>query len=127
MASDPRPYDQFVINTYSDYKHAMNVTTTDMFWGYSDKIIVNDEFKFDYYISHHSTDKKSNHAWLNGNKYDGVFLFSKKSPVSEEEITFRQLNEKIDHEQVASVPKNFERFTVETYEEYLEAVKSCGK
>ena len=126
MASDPRPYDQFVVNTYSDYKHAMNVTTTDMFWGYSDKIIVNDEFKFDYYISHHSTDKKSNHAWLNGNKYDGVFLFSKKSPVSEEEITFRQLNEKIDHEQVASVPKNFERFTVETYEEYLEAVKSCG-
>jgi hypothetical protein len=126
MASDPRSYDQFVINSYSDYKHALNVTTTDMFWGYSDKIIVNDEFKFDYYISHHSTDKKSNHAWLNGNKYDGVFLFSKKSPVSEEEIIFRQLKEKIDHKQIASVPKNFERFTVETYEEYLEALKSCG-
>ena len=33
-----------------------------MFWGYNNQIIIDKDFKFDYYISHHSSDKKSNHA-----------------------------------------------------------------
>lgn len=126
MASNPRPYDCFEINNYYDYQSALQKSTTHLFWGYSNQIIINEDFKFDYYISHHSSDRKSNHAWLNGNKYNGVFLFSKNSPVTEKEIIFRELEHKIDHEEVASVPKDFERFNIDTYEQYKSAIASCG-
>ena len=126
MASNPRPYDIFEINNYYDYLNAMDKSTTDMFWGYSNQIIIDENFKFDYYINHHSSDKKSNHAWLNGNNYNGVFLFSKSKQVTEEEIVFRDIKEKIEHKEVASVPKNFERFTIYKYEQYKNALEHCG-
>ena len=126
MASDPRVYDVFPINNYQDYEFALQRSTTHMFWGYSDKILINEDFNFSYYISHHSSDRKVNHAWLNGNKYDGVFLFSKDSIVTKDEILYKQLKEKIDHEEVVSVPKNFERFTISSYEQYISALHSCG-
>ena len=125
-ASEPKPYDKFVINNYYDYKNALKKSTTEMFWGYSNQIVIDDNFKFDYYISHHSSDRKSNHAWLNGNNYNGIFLFSKHSPTTEEEIVFRDLKEKILHEEIASMPKDFERFTIDTYEQYKSALESCG-
>ena len=126
LASNPRQYDRFVINNYEDYKYAAEVSTTNMFWGYSDNIVIDEKFKFDYYISHHSSEQKSNHAWLNGNKYDGVFLFSKQALVSKEEIEHKELKQKIDHDIVASGPKDYEKFIIENYEQYKSAFHSCG-
>ena len=126
MASVPKKYDQFVVNNYYDYKNALEKSTTEMFWAYNNQIVVDDDFKFDYYISHHSSDRKSNHAWLNANNYNGIFLFSKNSPVTEEEIVFKDLKEKILHEEIASMPKDFEKFTIDTYEQYKSALESCG-
>ena len=126
MASNPKPYDIFQINNYNDYLEAIEKTTTDMFWGYNNQIIIHSDFNFDYYISHHSSDKKSNHAWLNGNNYNGVFLFSKTKPVSEEEILFRDIKEKIEHDTVASMPKDFEKFKIDTYDEYKNALDVCS-
>ena len=126
MASNPKPYDIFQINNYNDYLEAIEKTTTDMFWGYNNQIIIHIDFNFDYYISHHSSDKKSNHAWLNGNNYNGVFLFSKTKPVSEEEILFRDIKEKIEHNTIASMPKDFEKFKIDTYDEYKNALDVCS-
>ena len=126
MASNPKPYDIFQINNYNDYLEAVEKTTTDMFWGYNNQIIIHSDFNFDYYISHHSSDKKSNHAWLNGNNYNGVFLFSKTNPVSEEEILFRDIKEKIEHNTIASMPKDFEKFKIDTYDEYKNALDVCS-
>ncbi len=126
MASNPKPYDIFQINNYNDYLEAIEKTTTDMFWGYNNQIIIHSDFNFDYYISHHSSDKKSNHAWLNGNNYNGVFLFSKTNPVSEEEILFRDIKEKIEHDTIASMPKDFEKFKIDTYDEYKNALDVCS-
>ena len=126
MASNPKPYDIFQINNYNDYLEAIEKTTTDMFWGYNNQIIIHSDFNFDYYISHHSSDKKSNHAWLNGNNYNGVFLFSKTNPVSEEEILFRDIKEKIEHDTIASMPKDFEKFKIDTYNEYKNALDVCS-
>jgi len=125
MASNPKPYDKFEINNYYDYQQALKKSTTELFWGYNDQIEINKSFKFDFYISHHSSDRKTNHAWLNSNKYNGVFLFSKQSPVTEEEIKFKDLNKKIEHEAVASVPKQFERFVIGNYKEYQQALSKC--
>ena len=126
MASNPKPYDIFQINNYNDYLEAIEKTTTDMFWGYNNQIIIHSDFNFDYYISHHSSDKKSNHAWLNGNNYNGVFLFSKTNLVSEEEILFRDIKEKIEHDTIASMPKDFEKFKIDTYDEYKNALDVCS-
>ncbi len=126
MASNPKPYDIFQINNYNDYLEAIEKTTTDMFWGYNNQIIIHSDFNFDYYISHHSSDKKSNHAWLNGNNYNGVFLFSKTNSVSEEEILFRDIKEKIEHDTIASMPKDFEKFKIDTYDEYKNALDVCS-
>lgn len=126
MASNPRQYDKFIINTYEQYQEALKASTTEMFWGIPNTVILDDNFKFDYYISHDSADRKSNHVWLNGNKYDGVVLFSKDCVVSEKEIKYKFLANRIEHEEVASYPKDFERFTIDNYEQYKRALENCG-
>ncbi len=124
MSSAPRQYDRFEINNYAQYLEALEKTTTDMFWGVPQDIEITNHSVFDYYISHHSQDRTHNHVWLNGNKYDGVTLFSKESTVTEKEIEYRFLANRIEHDTVVSQSKKFERFTVDTYQDYLEALKN---
>lgn len=121
MASNPRPYDQFEINNYEQYLEALEKTTTEMFWGVPQDIEISDNSVFDYYIDHQSQLRKSNHVWLNGNKYDGVVLYSKHAPVTPKEIEYRFLSNRIEHEKTVSQSKKFERFTIDTYQDYLDA------
>lgn len=123
MASNPSQYDRFEINTYEQYQQALDNSTTDLFWGVSQDIEITDDTVFDFYISHQSNDRKTNHVWLNGNKYDGVVLFSKHSPVTQKEIEYKFLSNRIEHDQVVSQNKKFERFVIDTYQDYLEAIK----
>ena len=76
-ASVPKKFDVFVIDTYKDYLTAVNKSTTEMFWGVPSDIDICKDFDFNFYIPHESTDRNSNHSWLNGNKFDGINLFSK--------------------------------------------------
>ena len=124
MASNPKVFDKFTINNFDQYQEAFNKSTTDMFWGIPNDIIVNEDFKFDYYINHHSTDRKSNHAWLNGKQYNGVVLYTKHTLLTEDEINFKEIKEKIDHTEVASMPKDFNKFKIDTYEQYESAFYS---
>ena len=121
-ASTPRPFDRFTINTYEDYLFAYENSTTDMFWGVPDDIIIQDDSVFNFYIPHESSDRKSNHSWLNGEHFDGLNLFSKHSKVIEKEITYRFLANKIEHNKVVSIPKAYEIFDIETYEDYQDAL-----
>jgi len=123
IASTPKQYDKFVINNYADYLKALEQSTTDMFWGIPSDVNVIDESVFDFYIPHESTDRKTNHAWLNGDTYDGITLFSKYANVIEKEIEYRFITNKIEHNSVVSEPKPYEIFNVETYEDYQEALK----
>jgi len=127
LASNPRKYDKFEMDNYQSYLHMMRHSTTDLFWGIPKDIVIDDNFKFDFYIPYHNVaDKKQNHAWLNGNKYDGIYLFSKEAIITENEFNYRFLVNKIEHDVVASKPKDFERFTIDTYEQYRSAIESCG-
>lgn len=124
MASKPRVYDRFEINTYEQYQEALRKTTTDLFWGVPPDIEILDEDIFNFYIDHQSQLRKSNHVWLNGNKYDGVVLYSKQSPVTAKEIEYRFLSNRIEHDTVVSRSKQFEKFTVDTYNDYLQATQN---
>jgi len=124
MASTPREYDRFEINNYEQYKEALEKTTTELFWGVPNDIEILDESIFNFYISHQDSKRKSNHAWLNGNKYDGLILFSKHAPVTEKEIEYRFLANRIEHDKIVSQSKQFDQFTIDTYDDYIDALKN---
>lgn len=123
MASTPRPYDVFEINTYDQYVHALNSSTTEMFWGIPQDVEVKEDFDLSYTIPVGSNDLKSNHVYLNGKRYDGVVLYSKNAPVTEKEIQYRFLSNRIEHPVQASVSKKFEKFVINSYHDYVEAKK----
>ena len=125
-ASVPKKYDIFTVDNYEDYLNAFENSTTEMFWGIPSDVNVVDGFDFSFYIPHESTDRNSNHSWLNGENFDGINLFTKKFKAIEKEINFRFLTNKIEHDEVASTPKPFEVFQIDTYEEYEHALKTSN-
>jgi hypothetical protein len=131
QASSPKPYDLFYIDTYEEYLEAMNRSSTEMFWGTSRNIKIDEKFKFDFYISHHNTiDRNENHAFIHrmeeDDLYNGLFLFSKNKPVSKKEIEYRNLIERKEWDIVASGPVVYDLFYVDTYEQYLEAMNKSN-
>ena len=126
VASGPIEYDRFVIETYDDYLTALEQSKTEMFWATSNNLKINPDFKFDLYLSHDEYDRHENHAFIhrvNGEDlYNGVFLFSKHKPVTEKEIKHRHLVERKEWDIVASGPIEYDRFVIDTYDEYLDAL-----
>lgn len=109
VASRPKPYDLFYIDTYEEYLEAMEKSTTEMFWMSTRKIDHCEDFKFDLYFSHHNKfDRSINHCFLNDQYYDGVMLLSKNKPVSKKEIDNRFIIERKEWEVTASKPKPYD-------------------
>jgi len=118
LASEPKPYDYFLIDSWEDYQHALEVSSTTMFFASSANIVVDNNFinrKHQYSIY-------ENHAFIHrvGNKdlYNGLFLLSKKKPVSKKEIEYRYLVERKEWDIVASGPTEYFRITVDSYADY---------
>jgi hypothetical protein len=126
VASGPVQYDRFVIDNYDDYLYALENSKTEMFWGTSNNIKIDPNFKFDLYLSHDEYDRTQNHAFVHRvndeDYYNGVFLCSKHKPVSEKEIKYRHLIDRKEWPIVASVPVQYEKFTIDTYDDYLNAL-----
>ena len=100
-------YDKFIIDSYDDYLTAKNNSSTDMFWFIPTEVLIDDNFKFDLYFSHHNViDRNMNHVFKNmfrgEETYTGISLVSKNKELSQKEITHRFLVEKKHHNIVAS-------------------------
>ena len=122
VASTPKPYDQFVINNYDDYEFASRTSKTDLFWGIPSDVNISEDFDFDLYFSHHNRfDRNINHVFLNGEHRDGIVLFSKHNNVSKKEIENRFIVNKKEWDIVASTPKPYSKFNINSYEDYLQA------
>lgn len=119
QASIPKQFDVFYIDTFEEYLEALDKTKTNMFWVVWNDVILDQNFTFDYQVS--SYNQHITHIFLNGEHYDGVCLFSKHKPISRKEFTHRFFIEKKEIEIQASVPKKFDIFEIETYEDYLSA------
>ena len=107
VVSKPKIYDKFIIDSYDDYLTAKNNSSTDMFWFIPKEVLVDDNFKFDLYFSHHNViDRNMNHVFKNmfrgEETYTGISLISKNKELSQKEITHRFLVEKKHHDIVAS-------------------------
>jgi hypothetical protein len=120
VASRPKKFDTFVVNSWSDYKRALETTTTDMFWGIPNDVdVVND---LDLYFSHHNQyDRNITHVFLNKKTYDGVVLYSTKVKLSKKEVEHRFYSKKKEWNEVYSIPKPFDVFEVNNYQDYLDA------
>ena len=116
VASIPKGYDKFYFNTYAEYLEAAQQSTTDMFWAIWPDVVVDDSFKFDYKVPVHNSHIV--HIFKNGGHYDGICLFPKNSLVSKREFHHRFFTEKKEIDIVASTPKQYNIYSLSTYEEY---------
>jgi hypothetical protein len=122
VASEPIQYPKIKIKNYNDYLKALQQSAVELFWYIPDDIVVDKDFNFDLYFDHHNQyDRKINHVFLNGSEYDGIALFSKHSPVTEQEFNHRFYVNKKEWNIVASKPKLYNKFVIDSYEDYLTA------
>jgi hypothetical protein len=121
------PYDFFEIDSYEKYLSALENSTTDLFWMESKYIELNDNF--DSIIHSLNLDnKKINYAFKHQHddiiKYNGLFLCSKENPLSLEEVRHRNIEDPKFYDVVASTTKPYEIFEVDSYDQYLHALKT---
>ena len=121
--SRPKKFDQFVINNYADYKLALERSTTEMFWGIPNDVVVENNFNFEIYFSHHNTyDRNITHVFANGKTYDGIVLFSKNVQITKNEVEYRFYTDKKEWNIIASHPKIYPFYKIDSYNEYLSAL-----
>jgi CYTH domain-containing protein len=129
VASKPVQYDQFTIDTYEQYQTALENSKTEMFWGLSNNVFIDPDFKFDLYFTHDNEyDRNTNHAFIHRvddkDYYNGIFLFSKHRPVSKKEIEHRFIVDVKEWPLVASGPVKYNRFYVDSYADYKHALEN---
>ena len=131
IIASSRLYDQFYIDTYEEYLIATEASSTELFWMIPRNVEIDKDFKFDLYFGHHNLhDRSCNHSFAhledNEKTYDGVFLCSKLSLLSKKEINYRFPINRKEWDIVASGPKLYDQFYIDTYEEYLIAVDTSS-
>ena len=131
VASGPVKYDTFIVDSYEDYLNALENTSTEMFWALSNNIRIDEHFDFDLYFNFDNEyDRKQNHAFIHRvgeeDYYNGLFLFSKHTPITQKEIEHRHIVERKEWDIVASGPVKYDMFTINTYEDYETALKTTS-
>ena len=136
IASTPKKYDVFYISNFNDYKHALENTTTEMFWAVWKDVEVCDDFNFDWYYPHYrAQDRKQNHVFKNNEYYDGVLLCSIHTPLGKREIDYGFIVNRQEHDVLASMPKPFDVVFIsyneanaeENYQNLLEVVPDAKR
>jgi len=113
IASTPKPYDLFEIDTYDEYQDALANSTTEMFWMSSRNIKVDTDVINEFYISHHnSIDRKQNHAFIHHEidefLKNGLFLCSKHTPLTKREVEYRFPVNRKEWDIIASALKQYD-------------------
>jgi hypothetical protein len=127
LASNPKPFDIFEIESFADYEYAMQNSTTDLFWMSSANIFVDNKFIRNFYINHHEKiDRYQNHNFIHnvyGKEYrNGLFLLSKHRPITKKEIDYRFIVNCKEWDIVGSGPVKYQVYNVSNYIDYQNAV-----
>lgn len=124
IASHPIPFEIFYLGNYDDYLEAVKKSKLDMFWVVWNNIELDEKFNFEYYVPFYdSFHRNITHVFKNNKYHDGVCLFSKKSTVTKKEFDHRFFSSKKEIDIIASRPKPFDVFYINSYEDYLNALK----
>ena len=130
LASTPRPYPIYFIDTYEDYVEAIagDESTSEMIWCIWKNIEVIDLKIYSTYFSHHNSyDRNENHVYKNlcndeDSYHGGVVLASKNKPISKKEIEHRYIINRKENKQIVSRYR-YPRYIVKTYDDYLNIIE----
>jgi hypothetical protein len=111
-----------ITNIFDALQSASKRSFTKMFWVVWDNIAVSESFKFDFKVP--DWDMQYTHVFRNGNFYDGICLFSKQSKISNREAEYRFFTNKKEIDILASIPVQYNRYTIKSYDEYVTALKT---
>jgi hypothetical protein len=92
---------------------------TKLFWVVWDDLTILEDFNFSYVVP--KWDEQYIHVFKNGSHFDGICLFSKQHQVSEKEFKHRFFNEKKEIDLVVSKPNIYDKFIIDSYDDYLTA------
>jgi hypothetical protein len=122
VASNPKKFEIYNIKTYDDYLTAKEQSTSAMFWVVYDDLVISKDFLFDYYVPvYDAFHRNITHVFKNGEFFDGISLFSKNKEITKKEFDHRFFIDKKEVEINASTPKQYDKFVIETYDDYLAA------
>lgn len=126
VASRPKSFDIFYIETFEQYQEALKTASTEMFWALSYNIKVKDTFNLNFYFSHNDVyNRNQNHVFIHRlpdkDLFNGVLLLSKNKIITKKEIEFRFPVERKEWNIVASEPVKYDRFVIKNFEDYLDA------
>jgi hypothetical protein len=120
IASRPFSFEKFYISNYDEYLEAANRSTTRMFWAVWNDVELIEELDYQVPIyNQHLT-----HVFKNGEYFDGICLFSKDKLVSQKEFEYRSFLDKKEIDITLSIPKPYEKFNINSYQQYLKIVES---
>ena len=130
LASTPKPFDLYYVDTWKDYEHALENSSTEMFWAVSHNLKYSMSYINNFYFSHHNSyDRKENHAFVHDvderKLYNGVFLCSRNKPLNKKQIDYRFLVNAKQWDDVVSGPRNYEIYVINNYQEYLDVIEQC--
>ena len=109
-----------LIRVVDSFKMAQKRAFTKMFWVIWSDIIVNDTFNFEYEIP--TWDEQYIHVFQNDGDSYGICLFPKNAKVSDRELKYGFFLDSKPIHITASTHKLYDKFYVDTYEEYLDAL-----
>jgi hypothetical protein len=95
---------------------------TKLFWVVWNDLIVLPDFNFTYIVP--KWDEQYIHVFKNGNLFDGINIFSKLSDISQKEFDYRFFVNKKEIDIQSSISKPYDKFYIDTYEDYLKAFES---
>jgi hypothetical protein len=126
VASEPKEFPTYVIDSYDEYLNALNTCDTEMFWMSSRNIRMykQENFYFEYQDRYNRTENHAFQHLVQGECHrNGLFLMSKNKPVTQREIEYRHLVSRKEWARIGSGSIPYDIFYIETYEEYLQAME----
>jgi len=112
-----------LIEHVENFDQLKSKSFTKLFWVVWDDLVIRDNFLLDYVVP--KWDESYVHVFKNGDHFDGINIFNKQHEITNKEFTYRFFTNKKEIDIVASAPKAYERFVIDTYEEYLSAKEKC--
>lgn len=97
---------------------------TKMFWIVWDNISLLQSFDFSFVPD--EWDRNYIHVFKNGDYYDGVVLIPKLASISSKEEEYRFFTNKKEIDIVASIPVQYEKYELSSYEEYLDVFEKSN-
>lgn len=126
-------YPIHIVSSYNQYLDICNTEKQSLFWCVWPDLDIVDNTIFDFYFDpfngQYDYDRSVNHMFKNkvGNEesfISGIALCSPKAVVSKKEIEHRFFMDKKEHDRLVSKSKLYDKFVIETYQDYIQALET---